>query len=104
MVDFWQHGSVTVLQRLKNRPVADIKSEITSVAGGRKIVLLLPALYSEFESASMPRIISELKNVPYLDKVVLSLDRPIPGSSRMPVVGCPSCPARCASSGMTARA
>ncbi len=75
MVDFWQHGSVTVLQRLKSRPIEELEAEISSIAESRKLVLLLPALYSEFESPAMPRIIEELKNVHYLDKVVLSLDR-----------------------------
>lgn len=75
MVDFWQHGCVTVLQRLKSRPIEELEAEISSIAASRKIVLLLPALYSEFESPAMPRIIEELKNVHYLDKLVLSLDR-----------------------------
>ena len=75
MADFWQHGSITVLQRLKNRPVADLEAEIEKIAKRRKIVLLLPALYSEFQTPSMPRIIEELKQVRYLHKVVLSLDK-----------------------------
>jgi len=75
MADFWQHGVITVLQRLKNRPVADLEAEIEKIAKRRKIVLLLPALYSEFQTPSMPCIIEELKHVRYLHKVVLSLDR-----------------------------
>lgn len=75
MADFWQHGAITVLQRLKNRPVDDLEAEIKKIAVSRKIVLLLPALFSEFQTESMPRIIEELKHVRYLHKVVLSLDR-----------------------------
>jgi glucosyl-3-phosphoglycerate synthase len=75
MADFWQHGAITVLQRLKNRPVVDLEAEIEKIAKKRKIVLLLPALYSEFQTPAMPRIIDELKHVRYLHKVVLSLDR-----------------------------
>ena len=75
MADFWQHGAITVLQRLKDRPVADLEAEIEKIAKRRKIVLLLPALYSEFQTPSMPRIIEELKHVRYLHKVVLSLDK-----------------------------
>jgi glucosyl-3-phosphoglycerate synthase len=37
--------------------------------------LLLPALFSEFETPAMPRIIEELKDVGYLHRIVLSLDR-----------------------------
>jgi len=75
MADFWQHGAITVLQRLKDRPVADLEAEIEKIAKKRKIVLLLPALYSEFQTPSMPLIIEELKHVRYLHKVVLSLDK-----------------------------
>jgi glucosyl-3-phosphoglycerate synthase len=94
MADFWQHGAVTVLQRLKNRPVEELEAEIESVARSRKVVLLLPALYSEFETPAMPRIIEELKRVGYLYKVVLSLDQAGPKEFQtarklMSVLPCP---------------
>jgi glucosyl-3-phosphoglycerate synthase len=75
MSDFWQHGSITVLQHLKDRPIEDLEAEITKISRKRKITLLLPALYSEFDTPSMPGIIAALKNVSYLHKVVLSLDQ-----------------------------
>lgn len=60
MADFWQPGAITVLQRLKTRPIDELEGEIENIARRRPIVLLLPALYSEFESASMPLILEEL--------------------------------------------
>jgi glucosyl-3-phosphoglycerate synthase len=75
MADFWQQGAITVLQRLRNRPIEELEGEIEAIARRRKIVLLLPALYSEFETAAMPRILGELKKVPYLHRIVISLDR-----------------------------
>ena len=75
MADFWQHGMITTLQKLRERPVGDIETELRAIARRRKLVLLLPALYSEFETPAMPRIIEELKDVDYLYKIVLSLDR-----------------------------
>jgi len=75
MADFWQQGTITVLQRLKNRPIEELEKEIEAIARRRRIVLLLPALYSEFETASMPRIVEELKRVKYLRQIVISLDR-----------------------------
>jgi len=75
MADFWQHGMITTLQKLRERPVGELEAELKTIARRRKLVLLLPALYSEFETPSMPRIIEELKDVDYLHKVVLSLDR-----------------------------
>lgn len=94
MADFWQHGPVTVLQRLKQRPVEDLETEIRRIARRRKIALLLPALYSEFETPAMPGIIAELKQVDYLSKVVLSLDRATDAELRkareaMAVLPCP---------------
>jgi glucosyl-3-phosphoglycerate synthase len=74
MADFWQNGPVCVLQRLKNRSVEDLDAEIRSIARRRKTVLLLPALFSEFETPAMPAIIAELRKVNYLHAVVLSLD------------------------------
>ncbi len=75
MADFWQQDAITVLQRLKQRPIEELEGEIEAIAWRRHIVLLLPALYSEFETPAMPRIVAELKHVRYLHKIVVSLDR-----------------------------
>ncbi|MBA4421818.1 MAG: glycosyl transferase [Syntrophus sp. (in: bacteria)] len=75
MADFCQNGVITTLQKLKERPVEDIERELKMVARKRKMVLLLPALVTEFDGVAMPKIIEELKAVDYLNKVVLSLDR-----------------------------
>jgi hypothetical protein len=44
MADFWQQGAITVLQRLRNRPIAELEKEIEAIARRRRIVLLPPAL------------------------------------------------------------
>ncbi|MDI9570475.1 MAG: glycosyl transferase [Pseudomonadota bacterium] len=75
MADFWQHGMITTLQKLKDRPVTAIEEELRIIARRRNMTLLLPALYSEFETPAIPRIIAELKKVNYLYQIVLSLDR-----------------------------
>lgn len=75
MADFCQNGIITTLQRLKKRPVQDLERELKKISERRKIVLLLPALVTEFDGPAMPRIIEELKGVDYLHKIVLSLDR-----------------------------
>jgi glucosyl-3-phosphoglycerate synthase len=75
MADFWQHGMITTLQKLRERPVEELEKELRAIGKQRKIVLLLPALFSEFETPAMPRIIEELASVDYLHKIVLSLDR-----------------------------
>jgi len=77
MADFFQNGVITTLQKLKDRDINEIETELRNFSQkrNRKIVLLLPALYSEFEGPAMPKIIEELKKVDYLYKIVLSLDR-----------------------------
>ena len=75
MADFCQSGVITTLQKLRERPVEDIERELRTIAQKRKMVLLLPALVTEFDGEAMPRIIEELKGVDYLYKIVLSLDR-----------------------------
>lgn len=75
MADFFQNGVIGTLQKLRERPLEELEAELKSISKRRRMVLLLPALFSEFETPSMPRIIEELKNIDYLQAVVLSLDR-----------------------------
>lgn len=74
MADFFQNGSVTTLQKLKDRPIEEIEEELRHFAKKKNVVLLLPSLYSEFEGPAMPHIVEELRHVDYLFQIVLSLD------------------------------
>ncbi len=75
MADFFQNGSITTLQNITKRPLEQIEGELRQFASIRSMVLLLPALYSEFEGPAMPKIIEELKKADYISKIVLSLDK-----------------------------
>jgi glucosyl-3-phosphoglycerate synthase len=75
MADFYQNGVITTMQKLRERPEGEIEDELKRFARKRNLVLLLPALVSEFDNPAMFKIIEELMNVDYLYKVVLSLDR-----------------------------
>ncbi len=75
MSDFYQHGMITTLQKLRERPAGELNEELMAIARRRKIALLLPALISEFDTPSMPAILEELKKVTFLHRIVLSLDR-----------------------------
>ncbi|KAA0258977.1 glycosyl transferase [Deferribacter autotrophicus] len=75
MADFFQNGIITTLQNVTKRPIEDIEAEISQFIDKRKIALLLPALYSEFERPAMYTIIEELKKAHFIDTVVLSLDQ-----------------------------
>ncbi len=75
MADFFQNGVITTLQKLGKRSLEDMEQELEHYANRRRMVLLLPALYSEFETPAMKHIIEELKSIKYLYKIILGLDR-----------------------------
>ncbi len=75
MSDFFQNGVITTLQKLGDRTLEDMERELEKFSQRRGMVLLLPALYSEFQTPSMHKIIDELKNVKYLYKIILGLDQ-----------------------------
>ena len=75
MADFFQNGSITTLQNLSERTLEDIESDLEKFSDRHNMVLLLPALYSEFETPAMKKILQELKGVKYLYKIILGLDR-----------------------------
>ena len=75
MADFFQNGIITTLQNVADRSLEDIESELEKFSERHNMVLLLPALYSEFETPAMQKILEELKGVKYLYKIILGLDR-----------------------------
>jgi len=75
MADFYQTGVVATLHRLNPDGLERLESELTGFSTSTPIGLVLPALYSEFETASMRRITDELRQVPYLRSIVLVLAR-----------------------------
>jgi len=75
MADFFQNGVITTMQNLKDRSAEELDADIETYAQKRKVALLLPALYSEFERPAMYKIIDELKHVQCLETIVLSLDQ-----------------------------
>lgn len=74
MADFFQNGIITTLQNVSDRDINDIERELEKFSQRRNMVLLLPALYSEFETPAMKTILEELKHVKYLYKIILGLD------------------------------
>lgn len=75
MADFFQNGTITTLQYVANRTLEEIETELEKFSQRHNMVLLLPALYSEFETPAMQKILEELKGVKYLYKIILGLDR-----------------------------
>jgi len=75
MSDFFQNGVITTIPKLGSRTIEDMEAELVKLSKRRNMVLILPALYSEFESDAMQRIVDELKKVTYLYRIVLGLDK-----------------------------
>ncbi len=75
MADFFQNGVISTLQNVGERPLKSIEAELQKFGKRVKMVLMLPALYSEFETPAMDTIINELKDVAYLHKIILGLDK-----------------------------
>lgn len=75
MGDFYQNGSVTTLHNLASRPVEELEQELLSFSKTRPMSLVLPCLYSELAGPAMENIVDELSRVPYLNEIVIGLDR-----------------------------
>ncbi len=75
MADFYQTGAVTTLHRLTTNHVDRLEADLEKFARNKPIGLVLPALYSEFETLAMQRIVRELQKVRYLQRIVLVLAR-----------------------------
>jgi glucosyl-3-phosphoglycerate synthase len=76
MSDFYQVGVIATFHRLQDQDDLErLEQELVRHARVRPIALVLPALVSELEGDAFPRIVDELQRVPYLTRIVLSLDK-----------------------------
>lgn len=74
MADFHQTGIISTLHRLGPPNLERIEKELTAYSQHCPIGLVLPSLYSELQGRALPKIVEQLKSVPYLREVVVSLD------------------------------
>ena len=75
MADFHQTGTVPTLHTLRRESAYQLDAELPRLARQRPIGLLLPALYSEFQTPAMQGILEHLQRVPWLRRIVLVLSR-----------------------------
>ncbi len=75
MSDFHQNGVINTLHNLRARPLEDFESDLSRFSQRRSLSLILPCLYSELEGPAIHRIVDELAKVPYLDQIIIGLDR-----------------------------
>jgi glucosyl-3-phosphoglycerate synthase len=73
--DFYQQHLFTTLHRLNRLPLEQLEGSLERSASRRRMALLLPSLASEMDGAALPRIVEELKEVNYLHRIVVALDR-----------------------------
>ncbi len=75
MSDFHQTGLVATLHHLGRPDTDQLESELVQLSAERPAALLLPSLFSEIEGPALGPILDQLKEVPYLNEIVVSLDR-----------------------------
>ncbi|CAA6678018.1 MULTISPECIES: alpha-amylase family glycosyl hydrolase [unclassified Lentimonas] len=75
MGDFHQHGQITTLHQLNKRPLEKLEADLMEFKKRRPMGLVLPSLYSELQGPALSSIVDQIAQVPYLDQVVVGLDR-----------------------------
>ncbi len=75
MGDFYQNGFVTTLHNFKHRDEYDLENELVEFSKNRPMALIIPCLYSELEGEALIGILDELAKVPYLNEIVIGLDK-----------------------------
>ncbi|MCZ6783741.1 MAG: glycosyl transferase [Proteobacteria bacterium] len=73
MADFHQTGVISTLHRLGSPDLVRLERELLSYSTERPVALVLPCLYSELYGPALKGIVDQLKGVPYLRQVVVSL-------------------------------
>lgn len=73
MSDFYQTGVVATFHRLGRTNLEKIEAELSWYANERPIALVLPSLYSELEGDALKGIVRELKEVKYINEIVVAL-------------------------------
>lgn len=75
MADFSQNGVIGTLHNLRNRSTEDLEADLVEFSHETPMSLLLPCLYSELEGPAMGPIVEELAKIPYLNEIIIGLDR-----------------------------
>ncbi len=75
MSDFHQRGPITTLPRFSSARLQSRERELTFFARRVPLTLVIPCLVSEMDQPALAGMVKELAKAPYLDTVVISLDR-----------------------------
>lgn len=75
MSDFKQSGTIVTLPRMRPGDEARREEELATHARRTPLALVVPCLVSELEQPALAGMVSKLAGAPFLDTVVISLDR-----------------------------
>lgn len=73
MSDFYQTGVVATLHNLEENNLENIEGRLSRYAEDRPIALVLPSLYSELAGTALKNIVRTLKDVQYVNSIVVTL-------------------------------
>jgi len=75
MGDYFQNGPITTLHEFGLRTTDDLDADLVRWAKDRPMSLIIPSLFSELEGPALSHIVDELSQVPFLDQIIIGLDR-----------------------------
>lgn len=75
MADFYQSGAVATFHRFGEVGLKRMENELTEFNRHRPIALVLPCTYAELETPALKRIVGEIKEVPYINEIVVTMGR-----------------------------
>ncbi len=75
MGDFYQTGVVATFHRLGKIDMQKLEAQLWRYSRIRPIALVLPALYTDLEGKAMKTILNVLKEVKYLNQIIVTLGR-----------------------------
>jgi len=78
MPDIYQTGVISTLHRLEPFNQKRTEENLVKFTRNNPIALVLPALYSELLGPALGPILETLRGVPYLNEIVIALDRATP--------------------------
>jgi glucosyl-3-phosphoglycerate synthase len=75
MADFYQTGVISTFHRFGSPDLGRMESELNEFNRHRSIALVLPSTYAELEAPAIKQIVNEIKEVPYIHEIVVTMGR-----------------------------
>jgi glucosyl-3-phosphoglycerate synthase len=83
VAEFAQNGAIVTLHRLGGERASAIQAELEHFARTRHITLVLPCQYEDLARPALRAIVADLREVSYLDRIVVSLGKTPPGGLQL---------------------